>query len=301
MDNPQEQLRQFLATLFDQQDIIEIRPIEIWRDANSAVRHSKVIRSERRWWNSAELLASYGELHELNVTQRANIFMGVNARSQVGGGKKRDVTTCRCIWADMDEVTPEVASWRCQEVGIPAPSVLVDSGYGVHLYWVLNAAVSVVDEGDRQRFERRLKSVYRLLDCDATSDVNRLLRLPGFWNVKDQPERRTSGAVQAGAMSAELENRHRLPSTHLCAAIAAEQYASLYVLLQRSSDWHDTEPTRCPCSRSESSRLRRDLRAPSPGNVVRGNMVARGRQKQIRHSRLPLFPNHAEQCMGCRG
>ena len=185
MGNPKEQLRHFLAALFDQHDIVEIRPIEIWRDDISGNRHSKVFRSERRWLTRAEILASYSKLLESNVKRHANIFMGVNARSQVGGAKKRDVTVCRCLWADMDEVTPEVARWRCQEVGVPDPSVLVDSGSGVHLYWVLNAPVAMVDAEERQRFERQLKSLYRLLGCDATSDVNRLLRLPGFWNVKD--------------------------------------------------------------------------------------------------------------------
>ena len=185
LGNPKEQLRQFLAALFDQHDIVEIRPIEIWRNRASGNRHSRVLSLERRWWTPDEILASYSKLLESNVKRHANIFMGVNPRSQVGGAKKRDVVLCRCLWADMDEVTPEVARWRCQEVGVPDPSVLVDSGSGVHLYWVLDAPVVVVDDGERQRFERRLKSLYRLLGCDATSDVNRLLRLPGFSNLKD--------------------------------------------------------------------------------------------------------------------
>jgi hypothetical protein len=72
-------------------------------------------------------------LAELNSDQRANIFMGVNPRARRGVGRKCDVQTCRCVWADMDEVSSEVARWRCHEVGLPDPSILVDSGNGVHL------------------------------------------------------------------------------------------------------------------------------------------------------------------------
>ena len=106
-------------------------------------------------------------------------------RSRVGGSSKLDVSTCRSLWADMDEVTPEVARWRCHEIGIREPTIAVDSGFGVHLYWLLNDPVSVIDASNRVRFEGQLKSLQRQLGCDATSDVNRLLRLPGFWNVKD--------------------------------------------------------------------------------------------------------------------
>jgi hypothetical protein len=153
-----------------------------------------------------EILESYDELADLNVKRYGNIFMGVNARSHVGGSTKQDVATCRCLWADMDDVTPEVARWRCQEVGIPDPSVLVDSGSGVHLYWMLNSTLAMVDDGERERFERRLKSLYRLLGCDATSDVNRLLRLPGFWNVKD---------VRSGAVPTRCELVQCFPGRRL--------------------------------------------------------------------------------------
>ena len=85
----------------------------------------------------------------------------------------------------MDDVTLEVARWRCHEVGLPDPSIIVDSGNGVHLYWLLNSPVAFGHDNERTRFELRLRRVYRLLGCDATNDVNRLLRLPGFWNMKN--------------------------------------------------------------------------------------------------------------------
>ena len=97
LGNPKEQLRQFLAALFDQHDIVEVRPIEIWRDRAQRQSPLQSLRSlERRWLTRAEILASYSKLLESNVKRHANIFMGVNPRSQVGGAKKRDVVLCGC-------------------------------------------------------------------------------------------------------------------------------------------------------------------------------------------------------------
>lgn len=183
---PQDQLWLFLSSLFHADDVVEVRPIEIWTDAIDGLRHSRVLRRERRWQTPRELSAGYGALAELNCSQRANIFMGANPRARKGVGRKCDIRTCRSVWADMDKVTSEVARWRCHEVGLPDPSIVVDSGSGVHLYWLLNQAFDVSDTAKREQFEGSLKVLYRQLGCDATSDVNRLLRLPGFWNMKDK-------------------------------------------------------------------------------------------------------------------
>jgi hypothetical protein len=138
-----DQLTEFLSTLYHPDDIIELRPIEIWTDAQSGHRRSQVFLDQRAWLTATELAARYPILAKLNLDHRANLFMGVNPRSHVGAGNKENVRTCRALWADMDEVTPEVARWRCQEPNVPDPSVLVDSGSGVHLYWLLERAVDV--------------------------------------------------------------------------------------------------------------------------------------------------------------
>ena len=180
-----DQLNRFLAALYEEHDLIELRPIEIWNDPCESRRRSKVIRSERAWLRPAELVDRFDHYARLNLERRANLFMGVNPRLRVGRGSKADVGVCRSLWADMDEVSPEMARWRCQFAGIPDPSILIDSGSGVHMYWLLDHAVDVSQEVARRRLESRVQCLQRSLACDATSDVNRLLRLPGFYNVKD--------------------------------------------------------------------------------------------------------------------
>ena len=78
LDTPKEQLRQFLATLFEPTDIVEIRPIEIWWDHTIGRRRSKMFRGERRWLTGPDILKGYESLLELNVERCANIFMGVS-------------------------------------------------------------------------------------------------------------------------------------------------------------------------------------------------------------------------------
>ena len=177
-------LRHFLFALFAESDIVEIRPIEVWRSATTGTRCSRVIDHERRWLTRDGIITAFNELESLNLKQRANIFMGVNPRANVGGASQADVASCRCLWADMDYVTPEVARWRCHEVGIPDPSIVVDSGTGVHLYWLLREPMTI-SESVHAQLASSLKRLYQLLGCDATSDLSRLLRLPGFDNVKD--------------------------------------------------------------------------------------------------------------------
>lgn len=111
--------------------------------------------------------------------------MGVCPRTRIGGGKKCDVDICRCLWADLDGVTTEIARWRCEAIGVGDPSVIVDSGHGVHLYWLLDKPLLINDAEARHDVEDRLKLLYRRLGCDATCDANRLLRLPGYLNMKN--------------------------------------------------------------------------------------------------------------------
>ena len=183
MSDAPSELQWFVHNLFCKDDLIEIRPIEIWTDSGGK-RRTAALLSQRRWLRPREVLGQFRELKRLNITARANIFMGVNPRLR-RGGKKTDVGSCRLLWADLDDVTPEIARWRCEEVSVPRPSVIIDSGNGVHLYWLLRDEVSISNSFVRQQIESRLKLLYRKLGCDSTSDVNRLLRLPGFDNVKN--------------------------------------------------------------------------------------------------------------------
>jgi len=43
----------------------------------------------------------------------------------------------RGLWADYDNVTLEEARARIKNAGLPEPSIYVNSGHGIHAYWLL--------------------------------------------------------------------------------------------------------------------------------------------------------------------
>lgn len=73
------------------------------------------------------------------------------------------------------------------------PSILVNSGYGLHAYWLLKDFISFDDDAARANIASTLESWQGLFkyraglqgyDVDATQDVTRVLRVPGTLNWK---------------------------------------------------------------------------------------------------------------------
>ncbi len=167
--------REFIATLFLPADLVELRLIETWSEAGK--HRSRFV--DRSWVTPDSLESAYPALTRENQ-QGANIFYGVNPRSG-RGSKKEDVALCRSLWADIDDARPgDAGRWGM----LPPPTVVVDSGRGVHLYWRLNEPVRMDSEAAQRCVESILFGMYRELASDTVQDVSRLLRLPGFANVR---------------------------------------------------------------------------------------------------------------------
>lgn len=77
---------------------------------------------------------------------------------------------------------------------LPAPSIVVDSGHGMHLYWLIDAmpgrqglaywqAVSGSLVSTLKRWMKQYEDVAKI-DAGVTTDSQRVLRLPGTYNQK---------------------------------------------------------------------------------------------------------------------
>ena len=174
---PQEQLTKFIDAHFEPGDLVELRVIAA---AKQDTQNPPPLRN-RRWLRSERIAAAFDELKTENDTG-CHIYFGVNPRSRCGG-TKNSVTLSRSIWLDFDQVTLEEAQARWSLL-LPQPTVVVRSGTGIHAYWRLTAPYSVEDMSARNDFERIVKGVSHATSADATHDVTRLLRLPGFLNPK---------------------------------------------------------------------------------------------------------------------
>lgn len=103
------------------------------------------------------------------------------------GGKKRDCYRVKAVWVDFDrEGEPDLT-------GVPKPDLIIKSGGGTHLYWLLNTPV-MVRTGRWQEIEAINRSLCKRLGGDKMCiDISRILRVPGFNNHKYNPPRMVTG------------------------------------------------------------------------------------------------------------
>lgn len=111
-----------------------------------------------------------------------HIYFGVYTR-QKGNGKANGCISTGALWADFDGLPLHEVKSRIEQVGLPEPSIIVDSGHGYHSYWLLT--------------ERTTKDVTGILRAIATTtgadakatDTARIMRLPDTMNIKYKPSR----------------------------------------------------------------------------------------------------------------
>ncbi|MHA7839489.1 MAG: hypothetical protein ACX98W_18660, partial [bacterium] len=122
-------------------------------------------------------------------SRRVNVFPGIATRAsrstKRGAGGKENLRAANALWVDLDWRTPEeeqealTAIDRCP---IP-PSLIVHSGNGRHLYWLLETPYDLRAEADRTIFEDTLRGLVEMLEGDrAATDASRILRAPGTYN-----------------------------------------------------------------------------------------------------------------------
>lgn len=114
--------------------------------------------------------------------------------------KKKYTAGITCLWADIDNMPYK--HWEKTGLSIFSssimPNIVVDSGWGVHLYWLLDQ-FKPFDSITQTRIQQiadveRLNGILAWLSsADAQcADVSHLMRLPGSVNCKSDPYKPTS-------------------------------------------------------------------------------------------------------------
>ena len=142
------------------------------------------------------------------VEKGYDAYFGV-AKFKTGINRKKDnVNTLKAVWLDIDcgeaktEINPETGmpygyidqatglqSLRefCEHIGLPKP-ILVNSGRGIHVYWVLTEEVERESQWEPVASKLRKACVEFPLYVDGNVfDASRVLRVPGTFNFKDDP------------------------------------------------------------------------------------------------------------------
>jgi hypothetical protein len=142
-----------------------------------------------RFFPNVEALAKepFPENHEL--------FFGICPREKMKhrGGNIRYINA---LWAALDigdgGYSRKDAFQNCQQAARAVrnfplrPSIVVESGQGIHLYWLLNQPMIVFDVTKIQNALKRI-SVY--FNCKRDMNIEAMLRLPGTFNNKPPMKR----------------------------------------------------------------------------------------------------------------
>src|SRR5262245_29284842 len=116
-----------------------------------------------------------------------NIFFGVAARKDATSGRLENCSSIRALFADIDFKTftnAVEARVRLEEFPLP-PSIVIHSGGGLHVYWLLDAPVDL--QQDSSEFRNILRRLASALNGDlAAAEAARVLRIPGTLNHKPE-------------------------------------------------------------------------------------------------------------------
>ena len=93
----------------------------------------------QKWMSTADLKSKLPTMAEWGARNRLGIFAGVLPRMTEGGGSARDTAPARVVWCDLDfkDYTGGETEARHQLGRFHPYSILVQSGNGLHAYWLL--------------------------------------------------------------------------------------------------------------------------------------------------------------------
>jgi hypothetical protein len=120
-----------------------------------------------------------------------NVFLGLSPRDKMKPGKEH-IKHVTCLWAGLD-IGPEgysgkekhfsgerVALVALKSFPLP-PSIIVRSGIGMHLYWLLRNVTEVTDV---QAVEGHLRRISDYFQCRSEVGIDATLRMPDTHNNK---------------------------------------------------------------------------------------------------------------------
>lgn len=124
-------------------------------------------------------------LIELNYGKSVFTSASVFKQRPLSGGEKSEVLCSNKLWVDIDVEKKGLDRARVLEKlqGFRTPpSLIVDSGHGLHAYWFLNAVCY-----DLEAIEQRNYYLALCFQGDSVHNADRKLRVPGTVNAKAEP------------------------------------------------------------------------------------------------------------------
>jgi hypothetical protein len=116
-----------LETLFKPGEIFEVR---VKADNEGGAKQIWLLTSQ---------IETFVKMHiPIHESNRRHIWVGVCPRDKKGSSAP---APGRVLWVDMDNIDVDTAKAAAQAAELPTPSMVVNSGHGVHFYWVLDKPI----------------------------------------------------------------------------------------------------------------------------------------------------------------
>jgi hypothetical protein len=166
-----EHVEEYACVVWNADDLVEVRTIRPNREGGGP----------SFFWRADDVRQHADELVKLNEgPQRLGVYAGPLPRWAEGGTTDKDCIDGMVIWADLEETDGRTAWKAAAAAGLPSPSMVVNSGHGVHLFWRLT------DPTSPELISGLVHDQAVLLNADlGVSNPSRVLRLPGFTNYKE--------------------------------------------------------------------------------------------------------------------
>lgn len=139
------------------------------------------------------------------VKGRFNVYFGCAKYGLLNNRRQENAEYFRALWLDIDcgpekgvpnekgiiegYLTQEIGLTElkkfCQTVGLPRP-ILVNSGYGIHAYWLLTETISRKDWNPLAERLQELCVEQGLIVDPSVFEAARILRVPGTFNFKNE-------------------------------------------------------------------------------------------------------------------
>ncbi len=178
-----------MISKFTRKDFLDALFSEYYKDHRGFILVKSFKRGDpkqsTRYFPNIEILAKehYGE--------ERDVYFGISPRERMKA-EKEHIHYIVALWADLDIGQeghedkqrffegPQEAAKAIRSFP-RAPSIIVESGRGAHLYWLLK---QVTEVSDPERIENALRNINQYLNCDSDVSLETVLRLPETVNTK---------------------------------------------------------------------------------------------------------------------
>lgn len=175
--------------------------------------------------STAKTIDGAEALIEQHKKNSENVYIGLATWQPGTDRKKNHVTGKKCFYIDIDcGPTKDYPDKKTAFLSLkdflvasklPAPSMIVDSGGGLHVYWVMDEVIIEKEWTAVATGLKRLAAEHKFKhDAAVVGDSARIMRVPGTFNWKDPSTPRECKVIKNTGLSYTLEDfRKLIPKT----------------------------------------------------------------------------------------